>query len=167
MNALIRKIVQTLGVKWLTGKIRDAAEGRLGQTWKTVYWELAGNKRYLSFVLGLVAGSALLLDYPKIAEVCGALAAIGISLGFVDANWRSVQEEEDWLKDSWLWKFLAANSPTLTTLLGLALAWFQSGACMFGVWCARDALIVTVVGAVLVQVGLVDAAWKARPPVRG
>ena len=65
MNSLIRRIIKAVGVRWLTGQVRAAAEGRLGPRWAALYWGLAGQKRYLSFVLGLAVGTVV----PDIFEV--------------------------------------------------------------------------------------------------
>ncbi len=164
MNALIRKLIRSVGLRWLTGKIRDAAEGRLGAKWKAAYWFFAGRKRVISFLFGIVAGTAALAGYPEVATITASIAAVGLALGFVDANWRDTSQT-DWLKDSWLWRFLAQNSPAITALLAAALPWFKSAECTLGAdYCGYGVIAVTVVGAGLVQIGMVDAAWNAWPP---
>lgn len=163
MNSLIRKLVKAVGVKWLTGQVRAAAEGKLGPQAKAVYWWLAGRKREISTWAGVAAGAAFMVGYPGIAGGIGAVAAVGLSLGFIDANWRD-DSEYDWLKDSAVWKAVANNAPLLTAGATAGLAWLQGTTCTLGDWCARASIGLVVAMAVLVQVGAVDAAWNAPAP---
>jgi hypothetical protein len=150
----------------LTAKVRDAAEGRLGPKWQAVYWWLAGRKRGFSTWLAIGAGAAYGLEYPTVAAVIGALAAVGMSLGFVDANWRS-EQESSWLKDSAIWRFLAQNSPTITAGALAGVAWLEGAGCTLGDWCLYLKVLLSVVMAVFVQIGAVDAAWNAPAPMVG
>lgn len=163
MNGLIRKLIKSLGMKWLTGQVRAAAEGKLGPKWEAVYWGLAGRKRWISLAVGILAGATALAGYTHVAGAIAAVATAGFSLGFVDANWRT-EAEADWLKDSRLWKLLATNAPTITAGLVLVLGWLQGSTCTLGEWCRYGSILVTVAGMGLVQVGVVDAAWNASPP---
>jgi hypothetical protein len=163
MNGLIRTLIRKAGLKWLTGQVRAAAEGKLGERWYNLYWALAGKKRWLALGCVIVSGVLSGLGYQTAAEASVAVAGVLVSLGFVDANWRA-EAQSDWLKDSVLWKFLAHNSPALTATLLAAYAWLGGSTCTLGEWCARGTVAVTVLGAVFVQVGLVDAAWNAEPP---
>jgi hypothetical protein len=163
MNGLIRKLVRTLGVKWLTGQVRAAAEGKLGPKWQGLYWWFAGRKRTISTFLFVAAGAAAMLGYVQFAAGLAVVASIGISLGFVDANWRD-DATDDWLKDSRLWKLLAANAPIITAGAATGLAWLQGSDCSIAEWCSRGSIALSVVMAVAVQVGLVDAAWNAPAP---
>lgn len=163
MNGLIRKLGMKLGVGWLTKQVRAAAEGKLGPRWEGVYWALVGKKRWLSLGFAVVSGTLAGLGYTHAAEGAVFLAGLFLSWGFVDKNWRD-ESETDWLKDSAAWKFLAHNSPTITAGLALALAWLQGDTCTAGEWCARGSAAVVVAGALLAQVGIVDAAWNAPAP---
>ncbi len=163
MNRLIRKLIKAIGMRWLTGQVRAAAEGRLGPRWEAIYWRLAGKKRWISLALGILAGATALAGYLHVAEAIAAVATMGLSLGFVDANWRSAAQQS-WLKDSWPWKLLANNAPVITTCLLLMLGWLQGTSCTLGEWCAHGSILVTIVGASLVQIGVVDAAWNAPAP---
>jgi len=108
MNGLIRKLVRSVGIKWITGQVRGAAEGKLGPKWQAVYWWLAGRKRTISTFIAVAAAVAAGAGYVTAAEILASVAVVGMSLGFVDANWRS-DESDDWLKDSAVWKLLANN----------------------------------------------------------
>lgn len=163
MNSLLRSLLKKVGMSWLTGKIRDAAEGKLGPFWKKAYWGLAGNKRVLGLGLALVAGVAEGLGYREVAVVLIGLGGALVSLGVIDSNWRS-EATSDALKDSALWKFLAHNSPTVTAALVAALAWLNGATCSLGAWCDRLEIGLGVLIAVFVQLGLVDAAWNAPAP---
>ena len=163
MNSLIRKMVRAVGMRMLTAKVRDAAEGRLGQKWKAVYWFLAGRKRTFSTFIAVAAAVSAGAGYITVAEVLAAIAAVGMSLGFVDANWRS-EEHDDWLKDSAIWKALANNSPMITTLALAGLGWLQGTTCSLGAWCSHLSILLTITMAVFVQIGIVDAAWNATAP---
>jgi hypothetical protein len=163
MNGLIRKLIKSLGMKWLTGQVRAAAEGKLGPRWEAIYWGLAGKKRWISLIVGILAGATALAGYTHVAEAIATAATAGLSLGFVDLNWRSAAQE-DWLKDSWLWKLLANNAPVVTAGLLLVLGWLQGTTCTLGEWCGYGSILVSIVGASLVQIGVVDAAWNAPAP---
>ena len=164
MNRLIRKLLKTIGGHWLTSQVRAAAEGRLGPRWAALYWGLAGEKRFLSFILGLAAGAVALAGYSEVAAVIGSIATLGYALGFVDLNWRDTSQT-DWLKDSAVWKFLAANSPLLTAVFAAALGWLSGTTCTLGAdWCYYGTVAVTLLGLACAQLGLVDEAWNAPPP---
>jgi hypothetical protein len=163
MNGLIRKLVRTLGVKWLTGQVRAAAEGKLGPKWQYLYWWFVGRKRAISTFLFVAAGAAAMLGYVQFAAGLAVVASVGISLGFVDANWRD-DATDDWLKDSTAWKLVATNAPMVTTAAVAGLAWLQGDACSLGEWCGRASIGLSVAMTVAVQVGLVDAAWNAPAP---
>lgn len=163
MNKLLRSLIKKVGMAWVTGKVRDAAEGKLGPKWKAVYWATVGKKRVVGVVFAIVAGAAEALGYREVAVGLVGLAGVAVSLGIIDSNWRSEQEAH-WLKDHALWKLAANNAPMVTSGLLAALAWLSGDTCTYGEWCARGVVGVTVLGAVLVQVGLIDAAWKAPAP---
>ena len=164
MNGLIRGLVRSVGLRWLTGQVRAAAEGKLGPRWQRIYWSLAGGKRLIGFSLAVAAGTAGALGYDNIMIGLGSAGTFLFGLGFVDKNWRD-EAESDWLKDSAVWKFLAHNSPTVTAGLLAATAWLQSPtSCTLGEWCVRGAIATVVLGAAFVQIGVVDAAWQAPAP---
>jgi hypothetical protein len=163
MNGLIRKLVRVVGVRWLTGQIRAAAEGKLGPKWQGLYWWLAGRKRTISTFIAVAAAVVGGMGYVTAAEILAATAVVGMSLGFVDSNWRS-EEYDDWLKDSAIWKLLANNSPMITTLALAGLGWLQGTTCTLGEWCSYLSIALTITMAVFVQIGIVDAAWNAPAP---
>jgi hypothetical protein len=163
MNGLIRKLVMSMGMKWLTAQVRAVAEGKHGPRWQALYWKTAGLKRATGLLLDVAAGAAALLDQPVAATALGSAGTFLIALGFVDANWRDMSDS-DWLKDSAVWKFLAHNSPTITAGLTAATVWLQGTSCTLGEHCALAASATMLLGAMLVQIGVCDAAWNAIAP---
>jgi hypothetical protein len=163
MNKLIRKLMMKVGIGWITGQVRAAAEGKLGPGWQRVYWELAGRKRVLSIALAIVAGSLAIGGYPHTAEVMGTIATVGVSLGFVDKNWRD-EASGDTFKDTPWFIFLSKNSPIVTVVLGAGYFWFAGADCTLGDWCERLRVTDLLIGGAFVQMGLIDAAWNAQPP---
>ncbi len=163
MNGLIRKLIKSIGMKWLTGQVRQAAEGKLGPVWHKVYWNLAGNKRLISFFLGIGAAVALSLGEVQLGVWIGGAAVVGMSLGFVDDDWRT-EAQEDWVRDSVAWKLLANNAPMIASGAGAALLWLQSTSCTLGAWCGHLETTVMIVMAAFVHIGVQDAAWNSAPP---
>lgn len=164
MNKLLKKLMMKIGVKALTSWIRGIAEGDQGPFLRDVYWKIAGAKRVTSVMLAALAVGLVGAGYAEAGAWVGAVATIGLSLGFVDARWRDTWQA-DTFRDSTLWRLLSNNAPVLTVVFGSASAWLDSGECTLGAWCARGVMATAVVAAAMVQIGLVDSAWKARPPL--
>lgn len=163
MNGLIRKLLKKVGMSWVTGQIRAAAEGKLGPRWKGAYWWLAGKKRMLSIVLGLAAGVALGMGHGEAAAIMGSIAAVGVSLGFIDANWRDEGDADDF-KESWWWQLLANNAPVVVTVLLAAFGWTETSCDAASQHCHEIEMALGALSAGLVHIGILDAAWRAAPP---
>jgi hypothetical protein len=163
VNSLIRKAVKAIGFKYLTAQVRAAAEGKLGPGWQKAYWGLIGWKRFTSFILGLVAGALALMGMTYYAELIGAIAAVGMSLGFVDAKWRE-DVTPDWVEQSVIWRFLADHAPVLAIAMFGAHMWLSGASCTLGEWCGYGTWAVTFIGFGFVHLGLLDTAWRTDPP---
>jgi hypothetical protein len=166
MNNLIRKLVRAVGMRLLTSKVRAAAEGRMGPGWQKAYWWFAGKKRVLAFVLAVGSGVSYAMGYEAVA--LGVVTAAGalLSLGFIDADWRT-EAQESWVKDSFVWRALAHNAPLIVAAAGVGFAWLQGGECTLGEWCQRLNWILGAVMATFAHIGGQDAAWNAEPPKTG
>lgn len=163
------KLGTKLGIRWALGIVRDMAEGRYGATaeeraaWKARYDWLAGKKRWTGFGLAVACGALVALGHDSWAVWIGLASGLMFQAGILDAAWRT--EVPPALRDTALFRFLAQNSAGLTTLFGTAWLALQTS-------CAGDACLwykvaLAVVAAALAQAGLIDAAWRARPPQPG
>lgn len=166
MNILekpIRKVAFALGAKLLVSSVRGAAEGKYGPRWKATYWTLAGLKRPTAIVLGLIAAVCAALGMLDIAAYVGIAGGLLYSLGFLDANWRDVRLSLDMPPDNRVYRFLAGNAATITTILATAAAFVDAGHCgRYDCQILMQVLVGT--GAGLAYLGCADAAWRARPP---
>ena len=158
----IRKVAYALGVKFLVAMIKDAAEGKYGPKWKGLYWALAGLKRHIAVLLGLIAVVCASLGVLDVAAYVGLAGAFLYSVGLLDAGWRDVRAL-DVLPDNRVYRFLASNAATITTGLATAAAFVDAGHC--GHYdCQLLMQILVGTGAGLAYLGCADAAWRARPP---
>lgn len=162
LNALVAKIAGPLARKIALTRIRDAAEGRLGPTWKARYWALAGAKRWIGFGLFILAVCLEALGERETALFAGVAATFLVTAGLVDKGWRS--DIPDSVRESALYRGVARFSGELAALLATVAYFVSTGDCA-GYDCAIVARGLAVVAAVLVQLGLVDAAWKSVPPI--
>jgi hypothetical protein len=170
LNDVVRKTAKKAGMSFVMHKIRAAAEGKLGERWHSLYWGLAGHKREISLVFGLIAVCTGYAGYTGGAEVFGTLAVIGLGAGVLDADWRA--EKPVWLETTTWWHFLADNAATIASLNGIAataLASCNQGTADFlmkaHLTCEQGTWFLGLLGALAGFLGLKDAAMKARPPV--
>lgn len=163
LNRLIGKVALRLGVSRALGFIRDCAEGKNGPDWKARYWRVAGAKRWIGFVLMLFAiGSEAAGFAPRVSLALGGVSLFLLSAGFVDKSWRS--DVPQVVRDSATFRVLAKFSGELAALLASAAYFISTGEC--GGWdCAILARVLAAVAAILVHLGLVDAAWRSVPPI--
>ena len=96
--------------------------------------------------------------------ITGLLGAVLVEVGLLDKGWRQV-DIPSLFKGNPIYEFLAHNSPTLTILMGTALTYLMGDTCAIGDFCLWGAWVTGFVGAVLVQLGLLDASWRSRPPL--
>jgi hypothetical protein len=164
-DSAVRKVAFALGIKYVMGQIRAAADGKLGPGPMKAYWTAAGAKTVTGLVLALVAAVALALGSPQVAETVGVVAGFAISAGLVDKAWRTTIPE--WLFASALYHWLAAHAALLSSAFSLAWVLLQAGGhlgMLHGGWAEWGPRLCIVVGAVCTQLGLLDAGWRSAPP---
>lgn len=170
MRGLIWKLARPLGIRWLLARIDDAANGRLGPSWRAVYWGLAGVKTWTSAVVGVAALALSALGGLREGAVLAAVATVGVSAGLLDKAWRAPHVPSA-LANSTAYRLLAQYSAELTTALVAALAWTQSAACHelvvagLRVSCATQATVLLVLACAAGYLGLLDASFAARAPL--
>lgn len=72
---------------FLVHKLRDIAEGKMGETLKKVYWFLAGKKRLTGLLLAFIAGGLHATGHGTIW--LDLLSAALIQVGLLDVAWRA------------------------------------------------------------------------------
>jgi hypothetical protein len=158
----IRKVAFALGAKFLVAWVKGAAEGKYGPTPKAIYWGLAGLKRPVAVLLGLVAAVCAGLGELQVAAYVFAAGAFLYSVGLLDATWRELRPS-DVFGSNPFFRFLAANAATITTGLATAAAFVEAGHCVGD--CDLLMRIIVGTGAGLAYLGMADAAWRAAPPL--
>lgn len=169
LTKLAKKLAGPIVRKVLTGKVRAAAEGKLGDTpderarWKAAYWWLVGKKRVIGAILG--AATAVLAAFPVTAPSApyvGTLAALMLSWGLLDMAWRDYRPA--WLSAP-LARFVAAHPAELGGAFTAAFAWQRSD-CTGG-WCSWLGAALVALAALAVYYGFLDSAWRAPGPREG
>lgn len=164
------KLAKPLGIRWVLAQIDAAANGRLGPTWRSIYWSLAGAKTWTGVVAGVVALTLGALGSTHAAEVVAAMAGVAITAGLLDKAWRSPHVPVA-LERLSIYRVLAANSAGITTALVAALGWVQSSACHAVViagttiTCAVMSTVLLCLAAACAYLGLLDASFAARAPL--
>lgn len=166
----IRKLGLALGMKWLLGWIRAAAEGRKGDRLKAWYWKFEGWKTASGFALATLAlGLALLSSTGRVDIPPAAQAFIGIFAGFVvqagllDKAWRSARP--DAIDRNPVVAWLAEHPADVAAAFGAAFTW-QALDCAFGGLCTAILWALSILAGAAIQFGLLDAAWRAPEPRR-
>lgn len=162
MRKVVNGLAYKLGIKYVLNQIRAAAEGRLGPEWKARYWALAGWKTTTGLLLALTSAVLLFLGYQDAAATIATVAGLAIEVGLLDRAWRTALPA--WLAQSALYRFLAAHAANLATIFSTTAAAIAAGYCG-GMDCHMAMLILGGLAAAAVQLGLLDAAWKAAPPI--
>jgi hypothetical protein len=169
LNDVVRKAAKKAGMSFVMHKVRAAAEGRLGKGPHDLYWTLVGQKRVISLVIGLAGALVAYAGSTGGGEILGALAAVGLGVGILDADWRA--QKPVWLETTKWWHFLADNAATLASVNGILAATLTS--CTQGtadllmrahLTCGQGTWILGALGVIAGFLGLKDAAMKARPP---
>jgi len=158
VDKLVRGVGQKVGVALLLRKVRAAAEGRLGPVWKARYWAMAGKKTWTALALTVTAGVAAYLGHDQVAVGVATLAGLLMQAGLLDKAWRGQLPAE--LAQSQPYRFLAQHSADLATLSGVAASYFTT----CGHDCDAYAWGLALVTALLAELGLLDAAARAKPP---
>jgi hypothetical protein len=113
---VFRKLLLSLGGKWLGGELRAMAEGKRGDFTKSTYWWLEGKKRILGGVMGAMSVALLSLGYGEAATVLGTLGGIAVGAGLLDNAWRT---RPTW-SSSPVWVLVRDHAADVTAVLGLA-----------------------------------------------
>lgn len=173
LNKLTGKIAQVIGVKFLTSKLKDAADGKLGEGWKKAYWYTVGKKRVVG--IGVLISSLVLmaLGYLAAAGYMALLAGVFISAGMIDANWR--EEAIDDIHRSKVYVFMADNATEIVAVTGyvayqLSACSVNTAAALSHIYLSCDSAEKILAAFILVsaQLGLNFAANKApRPEKKG
>lgn len=159
------KVGRAIGLRLLGDFIRGAAEGKQGDFLAAVYQGLASHKRVIGLLLMVGSIATAGIGEQAAAEALVAAGAFMVSVGLIDAAWRS--DVPEWLSASAAWRLLAQHSADVAALMGLLYYRLQAcgGAFEFA-WdnCVLWSRVVLGTAAVLVQFGLMDAAWRTAPP---
>jgi hypothetical protein len=169
-NPLTKLVKATGGAlvrRFLTSKVRAAAEGKLGNTpddrakARAWYWWLVGKKTGTG--LALLVLTAILAAFPETstygAYIVGPGALLLIEWGVLDKAWRDYRPT--WLSSPWA-RILATHTAEVGTAFAGAFTWQQSQCS--GAWCPYLGGLLIALAAVAVQFGFLDAAWRAPAP---
>lgn len=172
MNSLFRTLAGKLGLRWLTGQIRAAAEGRLGPGWQRAYEAAAGHKTEAGLVLGAACAVCAYLGLPWPAFATGALSTALVGVGLLDARWR--QEPPAYVTSSRWYRLLADHSGDLAAAMGAAALWLSECdratvelLARVHLTCDQGTVVLGCLGALAGWLGLRDAALAAPPPRPG
>jgi len=160
VDRLAGSLGRKVGIAIALRKLRAAAEGRLGPTWKARYWWLVGKKTWMALALSIAAGVAVWLGYSEVGIGIGTAAGLLGQAGLLDKAWRG--QLPTTLAESVAYRYLAQHSADLATLSGVVTAHFAT----CGQACDTYALAWAGVTAVLAELALLDPAARAKPPSR-
>jgi len=170
MNKLIAKLAQKVGIAWITARIRDAAEGKLGERWHALYWVLAGQKRLISLLFGLAGVTLIYAGASTGGATLTAIGGVGIGVGILDNDWRS--EKPVWLESTRWWRFLADNSANFVTVGAMLSAAFATCSqqtadvlLRLHLTCSQATWTLGLLSVLAGFLGLKDAAMASAPPV--
>src|SRR5690242_14298614 len=90
----IRKVAFALGAKYFVAWVKGVAEGKYGPRLKAIYWCLAGLKRPIAILLGLVAAVCAGLCELQVAAYVFGAGALLYSVGLLDAGWRELRPSD-------------------------------------------------------------------------
>lgn len=161
----LKRKARKLGLQFLLSQLldtlKDAGEGRLGPAWQARYWWWAGKKTWTGVALMLAGVAAEALGQHDAALWITGAGGFLASAGLVERAHRS--EIPAAIAESGWYRFLAQHGGLLGGLLVTASAMVPTSPdCS---WCLVADKVVLVLGAVAVQVKLIDPAWKSRPPI--
>lgn len=163
-NFIAKKVGRAVGVKLALSWVRASAEGRNGPKAKAVYWWLAGRKRYLGLAAALAAVTVAALGHPNWAVAVGSGAVLLVEAGLLDKAWRN--DLPPAVTTAGWYRLLAQHSGDLAALLATGFYAVTHGSCIewHFLTCQVEAAALIGTAAGLVHLGLVDSAWKSRPP---
>lgn len=166
---MFKKVAMNLGLRWAGKQAREIAEGKQGPKAQAVYLWFQGKKRFIGGALGFITVALVGAGKADVAVfITGPLAALFLSIGFIDANWRDAPKFDS----TWL-RLLRAHAIDVSALLAAAtLAATQctpefAAAIPFGITCQQLATGLGSITAVLAHLGLSAEAQSATPPATG
>ena len=169
---MLRSLALKLGLRWVAGWIRDAAEGKHGPTFKALYWDLAGSKRYVGFWLAVQFAVLVALGESAAgAWISGTLAGLFLGVGWIDADWRTEVPAE--IKSLRVYQFLIDRSADVSAALAAAAlsvqACTEQTAALLArvhLTCHTAGVLLVILVAILTTAGLKIDAKVAIPPRR-
>lgn len=158
------KIALALGIKWLLAQVRAVAEGKYGPGAQNAYLWTIGKKRWWSVAMGTITAVLAAFGLNEWAAGAGVVAGVLMSAGVLDSSWRA-PGAPDWLKQFAWYRWTEAHAEVVTGAFAFLLApggYFE--VFCHGPRCDRFALVLLIIAAMGVHLGLLPAAWRARPP---
>ncbi len=158
-------LFRAVGLKFLAGWVKDAAEGKHGPRLKAVYWELAGVKSWTGVVVMILGGILLAGGEPAAAVVVASSGAFLVSVGLADKALRQdIPGRFAALRASWIWRLLAQYSGAIASLCVASLVAVRAGTCP-GLGCDVWFWLIISFGTICEYIGLFESAWQERPPL--
>lgn len=164
---MFKKVAMNLGLRWLGGQAREIAEGKQGPGAQKIYLWFVGKKRPIGVILLLYSIWAVAAGYPGAAVfVGGPLAALFLSLGFIDKNWREVPRyDSPWLRFLRQYALdIAGLMAALTATVSQCDPWLLTHL-PSGITCDHLVRALAGVSAVFVHLGISAEAQISQPPV--
>jgi hypothetical protein len=157
-----RKLIE-MGARWLLGGVfREIAEGKKGPKLRAIYWKVAGQKTRIAAVLGLLFAGLAAFDpalATRIAPTAALVIGLGVTVGLVDAGWRSAKPPAEWAE---AFSKLMSAGPALAGVVALAVEYLpQIPGCE---WCDPLALKLQLASAAVAAATAWLAARFALPP---
>jgi hypothetical protein len=160
-----RGAIRKVGLRLITAQVTryagDAASGKLGPVALARYELWRGKKTWTGMALMVAGVGAAALGYNDVAEWTAVAGGFLATVGLIDRGYRTDIPGE--VAQNGLYRFLASHGGLVGGILVTASTWL-SGAPDCG-WCLVVDKVVLVLGAVAVQVKLIDPAWRAKPPI--
>lgn len=161
-------IVKKLAEKWVVSQITDAAEGKKGEAAAKTYAWLRGRKTAWSAMIGLAAALAYAWDAKETSAALATLSSVLLAAGLAD---KAVRTDPPLWAEWVVYRFLVAHSANVAAVFTAMAAYVWGGSCeplnAFGhsLTCATQAGCLGLAAAILVYIGVLDAAMLADAPV--
>lgn len=159
VNGLVASAASKVGVSFVLGRIRDAAEGRLGPVWQKRYETASAAAPWTGLAFTIATVVLLTLGMNEEAAYVGSAAGILVAAGVLNKAY--LTEIPSVLQENRFYKLLVSWAPTTTIVLGAV--WAGLEACT-DPSCARQRMAVLVLAAVFAKLGFTNAALQAKPP---
>lgn len=168
INDAIRGIGLKLGISYVLGEIRAAAEGKRGETWLHRYTAAAAAAQYTGFVLGIAAIVAEWAGARDIAIGIVSAAGVLVTAGLLNSGWQTPTPKFVTESEPYVW--LAHHSALLASACATVAGLFEvPGVCHYldasRFPCATVQAWFGLVTLLLGSLKLLDASWRAAPPL--